>query len=113
MGMNEIRKTPAGLDCPIALSEDFITVDDDNVCTAPIMADKDSASGSGRQWPEFPMAFQNCLGHDSIFVNVCGDEVLCSSEGQGNFRLSQLGSLLGFLVGSFIAEDNNMTWDPL
>ncbi|GFU88880.1 hypothetical protein TNCV_4445551 [Trichonephila clavipes] len=38
--MNKIRKTPAGLDCPIVLSEEFIAVDD-NVCTAPIMADKD------------------------------------------------------------------------
>ncbi|GFW87638.1 hypothetical protein TNCV_4486031 [Trichonephila clavipes] len=38
--MKKIRKTPAGLDCPIVLSEEFITVDDDTVCTTQIMADK-------------------------------------------------------------------------
>ncbi|GFY26386.1 SCAN domain-containing protein 3 [Trichonephila clavipes] len=39
--MNKIRKIPAGLDCPTVPSEEFVGVDDDNVCTAPIMADKD------------------------------------------------------------------------
>ncbi|GFV32161.1 hypothetical protein TNCV_1674491 [Trichonephila clavipes] len=37
--MNKVRKTPAGLDCPIVLSKEFIAVD--NVCTAPIMVNKD------------------------------------------------------------------------
>ncbi|GFV70989.1 hypothetical protein TNCV_2355331 [Trichonephila clavipes] len=36
--MDKIRKTPPGLDCPIALLEEFIAVGD-NVCTASIMAD--------------------------------------------------------------------------
>ncbi|GFT80228.1 hypothetical protein TNCV_2187171 [Trichonephila clavipes] len=53
------------------------------------------------------------LGHGRIFVNVCGDSALCSSEGQRDFRLSQLGSLLGFLASPFIAGDPNRTWDPL
>ncbi|GFX77764.1 hypothetical protein TNCV_1106811 [Trichonephila clavipes] len=39
--MNKIRKTSAALDCPIVLSEEIIAVDDDYVCTAPIMANKD------------------------------------------------------------------------
>ncbi|GFU55978.1 hypothetical protein TNCV_1557331 [Trichonephila clavipes] len=39
--MYKIRNTPAGLDCPIALLEELITVEDVNVCTAPIMAHKD------------------------------------------------------------------------
>ncbi|GFX96183.1 DDE_3 domain-containing protein [Trichonephila clavipes] len=40
--MNKIRKTSAGLDCPTVLLEEFVAVDDDdNVCTAPIMAYKD------------------------------------------------------------------------
>ncbi|GFX65490.1 hypothetical protein TNCV_4735381 [Trichonephila clavipes] len=52
------------------------------------------------------------LGHGSISVNVYRDNALCSSEGQGDFRLSRLDSLLGFLVGSFIAGDPNMTWEP-
>ncbi|GFY23941.1 uncharacterized protein TNCV_4896221 [Trichonephila clavipes] len=34
--MNQIWKTPAGLDCPIVLSEEFITAND-----ATIMTDKD------------------------------------------------------------------------
>ncbi|GFU63633.1 hypothetical protein TNCV_4588381 [Trichonephila clavipes] len=43
--MNKIRKTPvekvsALLDYPSVSSEEFVAVDD-NVCTAPIMADKD------------------------------------------------------------------------
>ncbi|GFS62160.1 zinc finger FYVE domain-containing protein 26 [Trichonephila clavipes] len=53
------------------------------------------------------------LGHGSIFISECGNNALCSSEGQGDFRLSRLRSLLGFLVGSFIAGDPNMTWNPL
>ncbi|GFV51795.1 hypothetical protein TNCV_1321511 [Trichonephila clavipes] len=41
LGMNKIRKSPAELDSAIVLSEEFLAVDDDNVRTAPIMADKD------------------------------------------------------------------------
>ncbi|GFS75017.1 DDE-1 domain-containing protein [Trichonephila clavipes] len=41
LGMNKIRKTPAGSDCPIVLSEEFIKIDDDNVYKTPIMAGKD------------------------------------------------------------------------
>ncbi|GFV40419.1 hypothetical protein TNCV_2535871 [Trichonephila clavipes] len=39
--MNKIRKTPVVLDCPIVLSEECIAIDDDIVCTFPIMSDKD------------------------------------------------------------------------
>ncbi|GFU17218.1 DDE-1 domain-containing protein [Trichonephila clavipes] len=39
--MYQIQKIPAVLDCPIVLWEEFNAVDDDNVCPAPIMADKD------------------------------------------------------------------------
>ncbi|GFV72572.1 hypothetical protein TNCV_4084721 [Trichonephila clavipes] len=39
--MNKIRKTPAGLDCHIILSEEFIAVDDYNECTTTILAGKD------------------------------------------------------------------------
>ncbi|GFT26555.1 hypothetical protein TNCV_3603991 [Trichonephila clavipes] len=67
-------------------------------------------SGQSFLWLSKTLRF---LGHDSIFVSVCGDNALCSSEGQGNFRLSQLGSLLGSLVGSFIAGDPNRAWGPL
>ncbi|GFT22519.1 uncharacterized protein TNCV_3274741 [Trichonephila clavipes] len=49
----------------------------------------------------FPKPFV-FLGLGSIFVNVCGDNVLCSSEGQRDFRLSQLGSLLGYNLSDFM-----------
>ncbi|GFX26835.1 hypothetical protein TNCV_1840081 [Trichonephila clavipes] len=62
--------------------------------------------------PGFPKLFVFGVS-GSIFVTVCGEDVLCASEGQGNFQLSQLGSPLGFWVGCFIAGDPNMTWDPL
>ncbi|GFU26924.1 hypothetical protein TNCV_1672221 [Trichonephila clavipes] len=39
--MNKIQKTPAELDCPIVLWEQFFAIGDDTVCTTPIMADED------------------------------------------------------------------------
>ncbi|GFX18575.1 hypothetical protein TNCV_3371481 [Trichonephila clavipes] len=63
---------------------------------------------SGHSFPWLSKTLRS-LGHGSIFVNVCGDDALCSSGGQGNFRLSRLRSLLAFLVGSFVAGDPNMT----
>ncbi|GFU57154.1 hypothetical protein TNCV_1780141 [Trichonephila clavipes] len=39
--MNTIRRTSARLNGPIVLSEEFLSVDDDNACTAQIMAHKD------------------------------------------------------------------------
>ncbi|GFW39342.1 SCAN domain-containing protein 3 [Trichonephila clavipes] len=39
--MYKVRKTPVGLECPAVSSEECIAVDEDNVCTTPIMADKD------------------------------------------------------------------------
>ncbi|GFW34502.1 hypothetical protein TNCV_501201 [Trichonephila clavipes] len=61
-------------------------------------------SGQSFPWLSKTLRF---WGHDSIFVNVRGYDALCSSEGPCNFRLSRLGSLLGFLVGSFIARNPN------
>ncbi|GFX37578.1 hypothetical protein TNCV_3201021 [Trichonephila clavipes] len=66
------------------------------------------ASGSDPQWPGFPMTL-----HGSTFVNVCGYNAFCSSEGQEDFRLGRFGSLLSFLVNCLIAGDPKMTWDPL
>ncbi|GFV72754.1 hypothetical protein TNCV_5038331 [Trichonephila clavipes] len=40
LGKNRIRKTPAMLDYPIALSEELIALDNDNVCAAPVMSAK-------------------------------------------------------------------------
>ncbi|GFV76134.1 hypothetical protein TNCV_4672231 [Trichonephila clavipes] len=39
--MNKLRKRSVELDGPTVSAEEFITADDDNVSTAPIMADKD------------------------------------------------------------------------
>ncbi|GFS88673.1 hypothetical protein TNCV_1462611 [Trichonephila clavipes] len=39
--MNKIWKTPAKLDGSSVLSEEYIEVEDDNVCIALIMTDKD------------------------------------------------------------------------
>ncbi|GFT27155.1 hypothetical protein TNCV_40181 [Trichonephila clavipes] len=38
--MSKIQRTPAELNFPIVLSEDFIAEDDDNVYADPIMVDK-------------------------------------------------------------------------
>ncbi|GFW77733.1 transposable element Tcb1 transposase [Trichonephila clavipes] len=56
-------------------------------------------SGQSFPWLSRTLRF---LGHGRIFNNVCGDNVLCSSEGQEDIKLSQL--------SSFIAEGPNMTW---
>ncbi|GFW99539.1 hypothetical protein TNCV_3417721 [Trichonephila clavipes] len=56
-----MRKTPTGSDCPIILSKEFITVDDDNVCTAPIIEDNDIL--------EFVQASKNSIGADSVGEN--------------------------------------------
>ncbi|GFU73265.1 hypothetical protein TNCV_167481 [Trichonephila clavipes] len=55
--MNKIRKTLAGLHCPIVLSEEFIAIDDDNACTSPIMAEKDIL--------EFVQSSKNIIDADS------------------------------------------------
>ncbi|GFY15423.1 hypothetical protein TNCV_1572341 [Trichonephila clavipes] len=74
-GMNKIRKTPAGLDCPtVLLSEEFIGVDDDNVCTAKTMADKDIL--------EFVQSSKNIIDADSVGENEMNNAapVLTSSK---------------------------------
>ncbi|GFX67817.1 CCHC-type domain-containing protein [Trichonephila clavipes] len=41
LGMSRMRKTTAGSDCSTVPFEEFVAVNDDNMCTAPMMADKD------------------------------------------------------------------------
>ncbi|GFW35937.1 SCAN domain-containing protein 3 [Trichonephila clavipes] len=42
LSLNEIfEKVSVLFNCPTALSEKFIAIDDDNVCTTPLTADKD------------------------------------------------------------------------
>ncbi|GFU14252.1 hypothetical protein TNCV_3579231 [Trichonephila clavipes] len=59
--MNKILKTPAGLDGPDVLSGEFNAVDDDNVCTVPIMTDKDIV--------EFFQSSTNIMHIDSDYEN--------------------------------------------
>ncbi|GFY34625.1 hypothetical protein TNCV_1373161 [Trichonephila clavipes] len=48
-------------------------------------------SGQGFPWLIKALCF---WGHCNTFVNVCGYNALCSTEGQGGFRLRRLGSLI-------------------
>ncbi|GFT54721.1 hypothetical protein TNCV_5001051 [Trichonephila clavipes] len=41
-GNEQNTENTSQIDCPTVLSEEFVAVNDDNVCTAPIMADKDT-----------------------------------------------------------------------
>ncbi|GFW28014.1 hypothetical protein TNCV_768941 [Trichonephila clavipes] len=66
-----------------------------------------SPDASGRTYndqgfPWLSKALDFLGGRGSIFVNVCSYHTLCSSEGQGDFRLRRLDSLLVFLIGSLI-----------
>ncbi|GFT59067.1 hypothetical protein TNCV_186471 [Trichonephila clavipes] len=54
--MNKIRKTTVELGSPSVPSEEFIAADEDNVCTAVIMADKDSL--------EFVQSSENIIDAD-------------------------------------------------
>uniref|UniRef100_A0A8C4SEN5 HTH CENPB-type domain-containing protein n=1 Tax=Erpetoichthys calabaricus TaxID=27687 RepID=A0A8C4SEN5_ERPCA len=56
--LNEMfEKVSVLLDCPTVSSEEFVAVDDDNVCTAPIMTDKDIL--------EFVQSSKNIIDADS------------------------------------------------
>ncbi|GFU65789.1 hypothetical protein TNCV_5059231 [Trichonephila clavipes] len=55
--MKKTRKTPAGFDSPIALSEEFLEIYDDNARTAPLRADKDIS--------EFVQSSKNVIDADS------------------------------------------------
>ncbi|GFW92931.1 hypothetical protein TNCV_3495641 [Trichonephila clavipes] len=72
--MNKVRKTLAGLDCLIVLSEEFIVVDDDYVCTVPILADEDIL--------EFVRSSRNIIDADSDDENEMNNTALApmSSE---------------------------------
>ncbi|GFT12689.1 hypothetical protein TNCV_5094551 [Trichonephila clavipes] len=73
LGVNKIRKTPAGMNCPTASSEEFVAVED-NAYTEPIKADKDIF--------EFVQSSKNIIDADSKDENEMNDEtpVPTSSE---------------------------------
>ncbi|GFV58812.1 hypothetical protein TNCV_3731481 [Trichonephila clavipes] len=64
--MNKIRKTPAKLDFPIVLLEEFIAVEDKNLGAAPIMTDKDIL--------EFLLSSKNIIDADSKAENELSNE---------------------------------------
>ncbi|GFS57801.1 hypothetical protein TNCV_2909051 [Trichonephila clavipes] len=72
--MNKIREISAVLDCLIAVLEEFLSIDDDNVYTAPFMADKDIL--------EFFQSSKNMIEADSEDKNELkiADSVPTSSE---------------------------------
>ncbi|GFX76748.1 hypothetical protein TNCV_664551 [Trichonephila clavipes] len=55
--MNKIQETAVEIDCLIVSSEEFVAVNDPNVCTASIMADKDIL--------EFVQSSKNIIKADS------------------------------------------------
>ncbi|GFV07822.1 DDE-1 domain-containing protein [Trichonephila clavipes] len=59
--MNKIQKTPAELNYPTLSLEEFVTVDDNNVYTDPILADKD--------FLEFVQSAKNIMDADSSNEN--------------------------------------------
>ncbi|GFW18943.1 hypothetical protein TNCV_5133951 [Trichonephila clavipes] len=62
-----MRKTATRLDCPTMSSEEFVAVDDDNVCTILYMTDKDIL--------EFVQSSKNIADADSDDENGIKDVV--------------------------------------
>ncbi|GFV71811.1 hypothetical protein TNCV_4868951 [Trichonephila clavipes] len=73
-GINKIRKTPARMNCSIVLPEEFITVDDDNVCTVPLMSDKDIL--------EFVQSSKNIIDADSDDENETNNAALVPTSSE-------------------------------
>ncbi|GFS95967.1 hypothetical protein TNCV_4277551 [Trichonephila clavipes] len=74
--MNKIRKIPAGMNFYTVSSEEFIAVDDDKVCTAPIKADEISHFGVG---PNFK---KNSIDADSDDENKMNNAVPVSTSSE-------------------------------
>ncbi|GFU59726.1 hypothetical protein TNCV_3186821 [Trichonephila clavipes] len=74
--MNKVWKRSAGFYCLIVLSEEFVEVEDGNLCTAPIMANKDIL--------EFVQTSKNIIEADYDVENEMNNEaprsVFTSSE---------------------------------
>ncbi|GFS76593.1 hypothetical protein TNCV_1621931 [Trichonephila clavipes] len=79
---------------------------------ALVLSTMQSRTRQGLHWPVQASGSRPVVRREqalALFRNL-GVEL---KEGQGDFRLRRLGSLLGFLVGSLIEEDPNMAWDSL
>uniref|UniRef100_A0A8C4RRF5 Tigger transposable element-derived protein 4 n=1 Tax=Erpetoichthys calabaricus TaxID=27687 RepID=A0A8C4RRF5_ERPCA len=95
--LNEMfEKVSVLLDCPTVSSEEFVAVDDDNVCTAPIMADKDIL--------EFVQSSKNIIDADSDDENEMNNAapVPTSSEMRNIMK-----SMLSYLDAHSNDEMNN------
>ncbi|GFS62576.1 hypothetical protein TNCV_1263291 [Trichonephila clavipes] len=66
-----LEKISALLDCLIVSSEEFVAVEDDDVCTAPIMTDKDIL--------EFVQSLKNIIFADSDDENKMNYAALVST----------------------------------
>ncbi|GFW39017.1 hypothetical protein TNCV_1830091 [Trichonephila clavipes] len=72
--MNKIRKAPVELDCPIEISEELITVNDDNARTALIRADTDIS--------EFVQSSKNIIDANSDDENEMNNAVLVPTSSE-------------------------------
>ncbi|GFX16795.1 hypothetical protein TNCV_2517751 [Trichonephila clavipes] len=59
--MSKLRKTPAGLNCSILLSEEFVAVGNNNMCIPTSVADKDIL--------EFVQSLKSIIDADSVDEN--------------------------------------------
>ncbi|GFW20035.1 hypothetical protein TNCV_867411 [Trichonephila clavipes] len=98
--MNKERKTPAGLDYSTVSSEESVAVEDDNVYTTPIMAEKDIV--------EFDKSSKNIIDANSDVENQMNNAapVPTSSEMRNIMK-----SMLSYLNAHSNDEMNNRMSD--
>ncbi|GFX17797.1 hypothetical protein TNCV_2292461 [Trichonephila clavipes] len=72
-------------------------------------------SGLELWWPEFPMTFQGSRTFEyRIFVNESGNNDLCALlRVKGGLPVGMNPLPAWLFVGSLIAKEPNMTWDPV
>ncbi|GFU73263.1 hypothetical protein TNCV_167461 [Trichonephila clavipes] len=97
--MNKIRRIPVGLNCPIVLSEEFTAVDDDNVCTAPIMTNKDIL--------ELVQISKNIIDADSDDENEMSNAAPASASSE---MMNIMKSMHNYSDAHFNGEMNKTKW---
>ncbi|GFV33226.1 hypothetical protein TNCV_4635151 [Trichonephila clavipes] len=75
-----------GLDCLVVLLEEFIAVDDDNICTSPILADKDIL--------EFVESSKNIIDADSNDENKINIAASISTSSKMRLFMKSISSYL-------------------
>ncbi|GFX82044.1 hypothetical protein TNCV_2572411 [Trichonephila clavipes] len=85
--MNKIRKTLTGSDCPTVFSEEFIAVNNHNVCTAATMTDKDALA--------FVQSTENTIDVDSKGENEMNNAAPVSTSSEMRNAMKSMRSYLG------------------